>query len=177
MPAMPTLPTNWTPNHTPTAPELKQVLDAINFLLGPPLFFGFQSTAQSLTSGAWTALNLEQETVDSISGHDTVTNKSRYTPTYPAWYLAFGYAGFESNGTGARGAAIAKNGTRQGGQTTFGAAVVSDRCAYPCLGIVQCNGSTDYIETHGFQSSGGALNSCVTVADIRSSLGVWLLSK
>lgn len=133
---------------------------AINFLLAPPLFIGRQTAAQSLTSSSATGINLDTEDIDTDNGHSTVTNTSRYVGQTPGYYLLIGTVDFAVNASGARQSYIRLNGT--GTEAGFadnpgGSSAASDT-ALPTSAILFLNGTTDYAEIVGFQSSGGALN-------------------
>ncbi|MFE9127107.1 hypothetical protein ACFYOF_17080 [Streptomyces sp. NPDC007148] len=125
-----------------------------------PIFIGYQSTVQSIPNNAWTSFTIDTEILDSDGGHSTTTNTSRYTATVPGVYLVFGTSGYVSNTTGLRRARIALNGS-----PVIGAGMGSDtHAASGAIGefvgsLVPMNGTTDFVEVQGYQTSGGALNS------------------
>lgn len=148
-----------------------------DFTLGVPVFSGYQATAQSVATGTWTAFTIDTELVDTDGGHSTVTNTSRYTATVPGLYLAIGTSGWASNTTGFRRVRLTLNGV-----AILGAGAASD--AFATSGVlghctstfVTLNGTTDYVEVQGYQSSGGALNTNAN-SDMAPSLRLaWIRS-
>lgn len=133
---------------------------AISFLMNPPIAELRQNAVQSIAvSGTWTAINLETEDVDSVNGHDTATNPSRYTAVYPGWYLVSGGVGYASNATGRRGARFAVNGTvAQGSEALLQAPTTAGGMSVPARAKLIFLAVGDYVEIQGMQESGGALN-------------------
>lgn len=135
-----------------------------DFLLGSssngvPRFSGYQATSQSLSTGTWTSLNIDTELFDSDAGHSTVTNTSRYTATVAGTYAVAATVAFAANATGVRRVRLALNGAAING-TTIGSDAPggSAQAAAITMSLVQLNGTTDYVEAQGLQSSGGALS-------------------
>jgi hypothetical protein len=146
-----------------------------DFLLAPPVFAGYQSNAQSLTSGAFTPILLDVETLDSDGGHSTVTNSSRYTAQVAGTYLVTGSVVFTGNATGIRVAHVRVNGT----------VVRGSQMILPANGTVQvpiplsCPATLavgDYVEVAGQQNTGSALTT-YTGVDATSSMACFWMSK
>lgn len=151
------------------------VRDGVNFLANKPILFVTQTSTQNLTSSAWTALNFDTTVVDSYGGHSNVTNNSRYVGQQPGYYLVGGCSCAAFNSTGQRAAAVAKNGTRVQGSGTLIQATSALSATAPTLFVpVFLNGSTDYVEIHGYQNSGGTL-ATASSADLDSSMIVYWL--
>lgn len=136
-----------------------QVRDAVTYLLGPPLFKGTTSVAVSIPNGAFTPLALNTNTVDTYSGHSTVTNPSRYVSQISAWYWVSGGAQWAASNAGLRDAELAVNGTAlpetaQAGLNS-GTGVTSTCGPYPSPVFLNAG---DYVELWVFQNSGAALN-------------------
>lgn len=161
--AVPAPPTRGAGTRITGAIYQADVTDSVTFLANVPVFQGYQSAAQSIGNGSLTALGLDTEEVDTYNGHDTVTNNSRYTPTVAGYYLVLGCYGYAANATGNRFAFVYKNGALvvrgQNGGPAPGAANTG---VTQVAAVVYCNGSTDYVETYCYQSSGGALNTTNT---------------
>jgi hypothetical protein len=140
--------------------------NAVAFFLSPPTFEGRQTSTQSLTSGAGTAILLDTEDVDNDNGHSTVTNTSRYTAQTAGRFQVSGGVGYASNATGARLAFFAINAGNNNGSGTELAAVGGG-----AVTLVPARTKTvflnvgDYVELFGLQSSGGALGTDVTTLD------------
>lgn len=150
------------------------VYNGLSFLLGKPVFVGYQTTAQSMPSGQWTSVTIDTETLDSYGGHSNTTNPSRYIPQVPGTYLVLATACFAGNATSSRRVRVALNGNQVIGafQSTL-AEVASNVTSTSTAGFVVCNGTTDYIECQGEQNSGVTLNT----SGSGSSLSVLWISK
>ena len=151
----------WATNDIVTAAMMNaNVRDAVNFLLNVPVFYGQQSTTQSIANNTYTALSLDTNIYDTYSGHSTVTNNSRYTAQQPGLYMIIGRSGFTTNATGARGALIIYNGGGVSSTTpnvTTGNAGAS-AFSYTEVVAFQLMAIGDYVEVFGYQASGGALS-------------------
>ncbi|MFI0914235.1 hypothetical protein [Streptomyces abikoensis] len=152
-----------------------QVKALNDFLTAPPVFSGYQTTAQSIPTGIFTTFTIDTEVVDSDGGHSTVTNTSRYTATVPGTYLVVGTAGWGPNATGYRRCRITLNGSAVNGAAVGADATTASLCGQCVSTIVVMNGSTDYVEVQGAQNSGGAL--AAYGQDFAPSLRVYWLSR
>jgi len=152
------------------------VYNGMTFALNVPMFHAYQSSAQSISSGAWAAISLNTTTIDTYGGHSDTVNNSRYTAQVAGWYMVSGVAAFGANATGFRAAKVNVNGstTLNGGNGyaqntggTFNCPATSPvRPVYLNVG--------DYVELYGFQNSGGAI-STTTLGELASALTVvWL---
>lgn len=153
----------------PTAAQLNQYRDSINFLKDPPACYAYHAASQSPASGAWTLMAMTQEIYDNVQSgdtpaHDLATNPSRVYIRTSGKYRIGGQLNFASNAVGARQATIWKN---SNGDATFatGSEIVINK-----QGAVSGVGTSvtlfpvkvplvagDYVEMFGFQSSGGPL--------------------
>jgi len=170
------IPYQWQVGDTGNAALLNaQLYNGLTFLLGPPIASLYQATVQSLLSGTSVPITMDSATVDSYAGHSTTTNTSRYTGQIAGWYWVMATLDFATNATGARSASILKNGT-----TTvtgaFGSAAAASGLytTVSAAGLVYLNGSTDYIEAYGYQTSGAGLSTS-SVSGQCSSLTAWLV--
>jgi hypothetical protein len=135
------------------------VTDGVTFLANPPLLEITQSSAQALANSTVTTLAFDTTITDTYGGHSNVTNNSRYTPTVAGWYLCFGMCSFASNVTGGRDLEFRKNGVGITiGQGSGQGAAGGINTTITAWALIQCDGSSDYIELAAFQTSGGALN-------------------
>lgn len=116
----------------------------------------YKDANQSINNGAVTVLSFNQETFDTDTMHDNVTNNSRITINTPGVYLIKGQVSFASNTTGLRQILLHKNGT--GLYASASAAPANgDRTTHQISAIVQA-AAADYFELAANQTSGGALN-------------------
>jgi hypothetical protein len=154
----------WVTSQVVTAAQMNSnIRDAGNFFLSWPVAELRQTVAQSLTSGSGAAITLDTEDVDTDNGHSTVTNTSRYTPQTQGRFQHSGGIGYVSSSAGARYAYWSINGSAiNAGMHNYNAGTTGVlRITAPTLTSF-FNGSTDYLELFGLQSSGGALNTDIT---------------
>jgi hypothetical protein len=127
-----------------------------------PLVRLIQQSAQSFTTGVVAALTFgaSSEDIDTDNYHDTVTNNSRVTPLRAGYYevnvtmsLAAGASSYVQIV-----AAVAKNGTRVDPQAIMRPDPTTAATSAFTSAMVSCNGSTDYIEAYGQQTSSGSQN-------------------
>jgi hypothetical protein len=145
-----------------TAAFMNMFRDAVNFLTGKPNAVLPQGSAvTALANNGWTFCGLDTTTFDNYGGHSNTTNNSRYTAQVAGKYLVAGSVSFASNATGVRGARVAKNGTAYQGSGTL----VPPNAALPTVvataAVIVPLAVGDFVELHGFQSSGGALNTII----------------
>ena len=116
-----------------------------------PAFSAYQGTAQSI-GATLTKLTIDTKEFDTATAFNTSTY--RFTPLVAGYYQVNGTCKF--NGTVANALiSIYKNGGRYkdgnfGGSSTAQGVVVA--------AIIYLNGSTDYVELYGYQSSGVSVN-------------------
>ena len=166
---MATLPSfrTWVAGEIVTAAYLNSnVRDAGNFFLSWPVCETRQTLAQSLTNSTATTILYDTNDIDTDSGHSTSTNTSRYTGKTAGRFQISGGIGYASNATGQRWVEWQKNGTSINGGGVLAAPVNGQITRLPARTMtVFLNGSTDYVELMGLQTSGGALNTAVSAAD------------
>ncbi|MCG6493447.1 hypothetical protein [Kitasatospora sp. A2-31] len=142
----------------------QDVTDAATFLTNRPLFKGYQSAAQAISSGSLTALLLDTEVIDSYNGHDLSVNTSRWTcPAGAAgYYSVLISVGLVANAVGDRVIEIHKNGTViQLGQFNMIAPTAGVSAVWQAKTIVPLS-VADYVEGKVYQTSGGSLNTVPT---------------
>ncbi|MGW1071594.1 hypothetical protein [Streptomyces sp. NPDC002537] len=147
-----------------------------SFLTGPPVFSGYQATSQSIPTATFTSLTIDTTVVDSDGGHSNTVNPSRYTATVPGTYLVIGTVGWTGASSGYRRCRLTLNGSAIIGTAVGSDAVNSVLCGQCTSTVVALNGSTDYVEVQGQQSSGSALATYVS-SDFTSSLRVYWISR
>lgn len=149
-----------------------------DFLLGVPVFYGYQTTTQSILTGTPTAINIDTEVLDSASGHSNTSNPSRYVPQAPGVYYVIATVAWASGPATAsyRRAWVRVNGGNQKGLVGSIDQSSPVTCAVTAQGLVQCNGTTDYIECFGAQATGSNL-ATTSNSDYASALTVFWVSK
>lgn len=127
------------------------------FLTGVPIAEVYQTLAQNLANGAFTAIAMDSSIIDTDGQHSNSVNNSRVTCQVAGWYSVSGGIGYLTNATGARGAVIYKNGA------ALAQASGAITAASPALHVATAGefliqlAVGDYVELYGFQSSGGTL--------------------
>jgi hypothetical protein len=153
------VPASITPGNFETAALWNaNVYNGLSFLIGQPVFIGWQFTSQSVTSATWTSINMDSTTADSYGGHSNSVNPSRYTPSVPGKYLVIASTTWNSNATSSRRARVALNGAQVGAIASTLAEPSGNTTGVSAMAIAVCNGTTDYIECQGQQNSGAALS-------------------
>lgn len=132
-------------------------------------FYNNKPTATMYETSAFSAPNnpspyptvpFQASSEDNWSGHNNVTNNTRYTVQVAGTYRVSGVVTFASNATGTRAADIQKNGTRIASNAS-GSSFVQAVAGFisvqvPAANVVCAVG--DYLEMGAFQNSGGSLN-------------------
>lgn len=173
MPAVPTYPT--IVGGVLTTSQLAQLAAVEQFLQTPPLARLRQTAAQTFTTGVSAAITFTAEDVDTdvdaVGGHDNAVNTSRYTARYPGWYQVSAAVTYAVNATGTRHVNYQVNGASVNGADACvpAQATLSARCVGRTIHVYLNAG--DYVETTGFQNSGGNLNSGVSAVE-QSTLDV-----
>ena len=135
-----------------------------------PLFQGFQSVAQSIPSGTWTAITGLNELSDNWSGHSDASNTGRYyapdtrNGSPGDWYLCIGYVPYAVTSTSTvHFAGLRVTGSAnviEGGKISGGTGHNVDSMI---VDLVQLNGfANDYVELMARQTSGSAANTVVS---------------
>ena len=126
-----------------------------------PVFAAYQNAQTSLSAGVVTKINFQLSLYDTNNNYSTST--SRFTPTVPGYY--FINAGVSFNNNCSSQGAIYKSGN------------VFLWTSYPQLGngfvisgIVQMNGTTDYIEINGYSSVSNQTQTGVTNSQFQGYL-------
>lgn len=152
----------WTSGEIVLASYLTNNVNAVlSFLLAPPIFKGRQTVAQSISNNTFTAVTYDSEDVDSVGGHSTSSNTSRYVAVYAGWYDKGGGATFAANATGRRLARPQINSTAVNGSMsgTPGNASIVSWAFRPDLVFLNVS---DILEDSIYQDSGGSLNTFIT---------------
>jgi len=123
-----------------------------------PLFIGYQNTPQAIANNTFTVITMDTEVVDTVNGHDLVTNPSRYTAQVAGYYEVIATAVMSANTAGLREARVYVNGapTTPPIWTIQNAPSVGQSLSQ-AVGIVFLNVG-DYVEAVCAHTSGAALN-------------------
>jgi hypothetical protein len=148
-----------------------------DFYTAAPMFRGRQSSAQTFTSGTWTAVHLDATDVDTDSGHSTSVNNTRYTAQTAGWYWVVGFMAWtNSNNQDPIYCALYVNGsifvgtgqclTKTGGAGGFSALSAS--------GLVHLHAG-DYVEVWARQDTGANYTAWTTNFDLTPCMNlVWV---
>ena len=169
---VPTLPNEIPGNYIASAVFNTVGLNGLGFALNPPCAILQQATAQSIATGlTLVPVTYDTESLDTYGGHSVTTNTSRYVGQVPGYYLVIGSVCYTANATGNRLIQIEKNGAAIGAQQVFQSPTTSNSGTVQAAGIVQLNGTIDYVEAYTVQTSGGSLT---TVPANSSMYVVWI---
>lgn len=129
-----------------------------NATMARPLARAVQSVAQAVASGVNTPITFTTEDFDTHGVHDNVTNNSRFTPTVAGYYRLTGTFWLAApTALISHLAAIAKNGANQTPLNRTKPVASSVTCSVATTCILTANGTTDYFELIGNQTSTGAV--------------------
>jgi Repeat of unknown function (DUF5907) len=132
-----------------------------------PKFVAYRNANESIASGAWTRISMNNELYDTNTNYDPTTNY-RFTPSVAGYYrlstiARWGYAPAAAGQT--QGLRLYLNGATELGRTI----------QYPVNGVnsnqmhattlYYFNGSTDYVEVQAYQDSGANQNIIGAYAD------------
>lgn len=138
-----------TGNGVTTLPTMKGGLEAVNV---------WCSTAQSIADSVVTKIQLDTEIFDTGSRFDSATNY-RYSPNVAGIYAITGCLSISPAGIllNTLVEAIVKKNGSEVGQIFIYSPAISDYVCCTFSTLVTLNGSTDYIELYGFQTSGSTV--------------------
>ena len=122
-----------------------------------PAFSAYNSSATSLPNATFTKIQFQTEEFDTANAFDSTTNY-RFTPLVAGYYQISGSIGLSAGNTATLYqyvASVYKNGSNfkqspSNAPANNGGATVS--------ALIYLNGSTDYIELFGYQSTGSSVN-------------------
>lgn len=163
----------WAAGDITTAALLNSSLrDGVNFLTTVPQLVCSQQTPQSIanTPSPFAAIAFDTNTVDTYSGHSTVTNNSRYVSQLGGWYFVIGQVAFAANATGVRVAQLWANGVGGPAEVQGAAGPSANNTQIQVSGLVFLSAGS-YVELRVYQASGGALN---TVASFSTMTAWWM---
>ncbi len=155
------------------------VRDAGNFLLARPAAVLRQTVAQTIPNNVWTGVNFDTEDLDRDNGHSTVSNTSRYVAATPGFYWIAYTVVYVANTSGVRAARLRTNGTDTKA-TAVGRMLVSAASSFDTSlqggGIQYLNGTSDYLETMTYQSSGAGRDTAASVDGAPRMQLIWVSS-
>jgi hypothetical protein len=127
-----------------------QKLTAAQLNLKPALHvYQLSGATQSILNNTPTVITFTGELLDTINGHSTVTNTSRYTPPVPGHYQCIGMVAMTGATSGPFLANFWKNGAAQvESKYSTEHAVNQASLANTCMAesVLFLNGSTDFVE-------------------------------
>lgn len=127
----------------------------------PPIVRLVQQALQAMANATNVALTFTagSEEIDTHNYHDTTTNPSRITPAKAGRYRVYGCVQVASTGAlTILTAYIGKNGVAVQPFKRSKPGAAATTCAQDVQAIVELNGSSDYVELYGNQTSGASLN-------------------
>ena len=124
-------------------------------LQGPAFSAYATSNSQSIATATFTKIQFTSKEFDTANCFDSTTNY-RFTPTVAGYYQVNIAVGFASSASGLCLISIFKNGSR----FKDGAIIPNSNIGPLCVAsaLIYFNGTTDYVEGFGYQSSGSTLS-------------------
>jgi hypothetical protein len=110
MPTVAGLPTNFNPNHAPTAAEMQSIIDLLTQCAQPPRAALRRNSNQSIANSTWTAITWNAQDKLRNMTWSSGTNPTRVTATVAGAYRATAFVQYENNATGTRTIAFLVNG-------------------------------------------------------------------
>lgn len=123
-----------------------------------PAFSAYVATGVSMVNSTPTKIQFQTEEFDTNSNYDNSTG--RFTPTVAGYYQITATIGAPVSASAYFNALIYKNGS------VYASSVLSANTGIyvsQVSALVYLNGTTDYVETYGSQSSGGTVTSATGV--------------
>ena len=117
----------------------------------------FHDTTQTIATGSWTTVALDNEVSDPQGWHDTVTNNSRIYVPAGEYQVLIQNMNFASNSTGLRGVLVKDSDGNVWGENMV-TALNGNYTPVPLATQRTISGSGKYIYLQVYQSSGGNLN-------------------
>ena len=111
-----------------------------------PAFSAYANTTQSVTSSAFTKVNIDTKVFDTNTNFDTTL--ARFTPTVAGYYQVNGTMRGSGTSISQILAVLYKNGTAYARGTDFVGTASNLGCTIN--EVVYLNGTTDYVELYGF---------------------------
>lgn len=125
---------------------------------GRPLVRLIASGTQSIPTGTSTAITFTgSEDIDTHNYHNPASNTSRITPLIAGYYQLSGFFVITTT-TAQCEAYIGKNGSGVAGGSREGVITTGAARGYFATAMLQANGSSDYFELMGLQSSGSSVS-------------------
>jgi hypothetical protein len=141
----------------------REIRDAISFLLKPPMFYGVNTVATTLTNNTWTPIPINSEIINTEGAamHSTVTNNTRVAITHEGWWDILAQTSWDSatlSDTNRRITNVRKNGTfwLRGRQDTTGSLSATQQWVRSPVKVSVYLFVGDYIELVQYQDSGSA---------------------
>jgi hypothetical protein len=124
-----------------------------NQAVNGPAFLAYGSAGQSIATSTWTKIAFNTKFFDTNTNYDAATN-FRFTPTVGGYYQINANVFTSASAAGLAFIAIYKNGAVY----CYGNVVPNTNGGYITVNtLVQCNGSSDYVEVYVYQNSGVSL--------------------
>lgn len=159
--ASPPGPKSWFDKQIPPVDDMNEAFyDVWKFLLNPPMVKARQTTVQTLTTGVSTAIIFQTEDIDTNGFHSSTTNPTRFTPNISGYYVGYAGVSFTVSSVGRREVRVRKNGGDYISKLDTNTPVTVGNIIQKgvAFGPEFFNGTTDYVEVYGVQTSGGNLN-------------------
>lgn len=119
---------------------------------GPACSVYLATTAQTISAGTWTKVQLNTEEFDTANAFDSTTNY-RFQPLVAGYYQCNGQLLLNNSGAGYSGIGFNKT----GGQYKYSYVSNASGTGSTLSALIYLNGSTDYVEMYGFSQANSNL--------------------
>jgi hypothetical protein len=139
---------------------MDEISDMLTFIHNKSggLFFAQQAATQTLTTSTDTAITFTTEYIDRDGGHSTSSNTARYVGQTVMGCIVTGVVNYAANVTGQRQCFVRFNGSTTVSSHVENATGSGSHRINAPIAFLYYNGTTDYTEICGRQSSGGNLD-------------------
>jgi hypothetical protein len=144
-----------------TQPEL-----AANVAGNGPAFSAYQSSAQAISAGTFTKLQVQTEEFDTNNNFDSTTNY-RFTPTVAGYYSVTGQAQLVNSVSTEFALSVYKN---SGSSKYLGDVITGQNRSVGGAALIYLNGSTDYIELYVYSSVAGTLTASAVTTFFQAAM-------
>ena len=119
-----------------------------------PAFSAYLSADTTITNNSYTKVTFDTKEFDTATNYSTSTG--RFTPTVAGYYQVNASLNYGQGG-GWGSVNIYKNGSAFKNMTIVNAASGTGNLYFGMTSLIYMNGSSDYLEVYGWQTSGGTI--------------------
>ena len=151
------------------------VISSGGAITNTPSFFAYMSGDQNISNNSFTKIQYNTEDFDTNGMYDNSTNY-RFTPTIAGKYFVYACATIKANAYVAYGTQL--NMRKNGADFIVDRATTANDALYELTmhgsGVIDFNGSSDYVEVYGLsERHSGSAQQSIVAANRRSNFGAY----